>query len=185
MKCEKCGTEYESNFCPQCGSAEEKPKKQKKPVVKKWWFWVLMALATIVTISVISGGGDESSSEGTGTTPTVSSPTDNEIVYEKVDLRTMMDELDDNALKAETKYQNKYIEVTGKISNFDSDGSYISIEPVNADAWNFDNMMCYIKSDQQRQYLLNKSKGDTVTIKGKVKSIGEVLGYSVDIKEVK
>ena len=26
--------------------------------------------------------------------------------------------------------------------------------------------------------------GDTITIKGKVKSIGEVLGYSIDIAEV-
>ena len=38
--------------------------------------------------------------------------------------------------------------------------------------------MCYIKDDE-------KNVGDTVTVKGKVKSIGEVLGYQLDIKEVK
>lgn len=97
----------------------------------------------------------------------------------------MLDELEENALKAETKYQNKYIEVTGKIASFDSDGSYISIEPVNADAWNFDRVTCDIKNESQRNFLLEKSKGDIVTIKGKVTSIGEILGYDIDIKEIK
>ena len=32
--------------------------------------------------------------------------------------------------------------------------------------------------------MVQKSVGDGVTIKGKVKSIGEVLGYSIDIKEI-
>ena len=104
--------------------------------------------------------------------------------YVVVDLQTMFDELDANAMKAEKTYQDMYIQVTGKISNFDSDGAYISIEPVNADDWNFDTMMCYIVKDEHLDILLEKSVGDVVTLKGKIKSIGEVLGYSMNIYEV-
>ena len=96
----------------------------------------------------------------------------------------MLDDLDENAMKAESTYQNMYVEVTGKIVSFDSDGSYISIEPVNADEWNFDTVTCYIKTDAQRSVLMEKSKGDTVVIKGKIWSIGEFLGYSINIDEV-
>lgn len=39
MKCEKCGTEYEGNFCPNgCNSSAVTTDKKKKPVYKKWWF---------------------------------------------------------------------------------------------------------------------------------------------------
>lgn len=93
----------------------------------------------------------------------------------------MLDDLKENAMKAETLYQDKLVEVTGKIANFDSDGFYISIEPVDADAWNFTTVMCYIKNDFQKDLLLEKSKGDTVTIKGQITTIGEVLGYSLNI----
>lgn len=68
MKCEKCGIEYEGEFCPQCSTQQEKPKKQKKPVVKKWWFWVLMGLATVVTVAAVSGGEDAESTENQGQT---------------------------------------------------------------------------------------------------------------------
>ena len=74
--------------------------------------------------------------------------------------------------------------MVGKISNFDSDGKYISIEPVNADEWNFDRVQCYIKDDAQLDFLLEKEVGDSITVKGKIKSIGEVLGYSLNIDEV-
>ena len=107
-----------------------------------------------------------------------------EIAYEKVDLQTMLDELEANALKAEKTYQNKFVEVVGKISNFDSDGTYISIEPENADPFNFTSVMCYIKNDAQLNFLLEKEVGDTVTVKGKITSIGEVLGYSIKMDEV-
>lgn len=65
MKCEKCGIEFEGEFCSQCGTPAEKTKKQKKPVVKKWWFWFLMGLATVVTLAAISGGeSDIETSQG-------------------------------------------------------------------------------------------------------------------------
>ena len=95
----------------------------------------------------------------------------------------MLDDLENNAMKAEKTYQDKKIEITGKIANFDSDGSYITIEPVDGE-FTWTTVMCYIKNKAQEEFLLSKSKGDTVTIKGKIKSIGEVLGYSIDIAEV-
>ena len=194
MFCKKCGNQIGENdkVCLRCG---EKIKR-KKPVFKKWWFWVLMGLATIVTIAAISGGGEEVPSEKTPDTDAGvqnSQPADDKqseqskveetVKYETVDLRTMITDLEENALRAEKNYQNKNIEVTGVIANFDSDGSYISIEP-SGELFTFTSVMCYIKNDDQLNFLLEKSEGDTVTIKGKVTSVGEILGYSIKIEEV-
>lgn len=154
----------------------------KKPFYKKWWFWVIIVIAVI---GIVGGSGSNSSDSDTTSQSQISSQVEEQISYEVVNLQTMLDDLEGNAMKAEKTYQNKYVEVTGKIANFDSDGSYISIKPVNADEWSLNTVMCYIKDDAQTQILMEKEIGDTVTIKGKVKSIGEVLGYSLDIKEVK
>lgn len=182
MICKKCGKEMDNGavMCTNCGNM-----LKKKPLYKKWWFWVLIVLAVIV-ISAIGGGdsSEDSSSKTDGTSQSASSSEKQEIVYEKTDLQTMFDELSANALKAEKTYQDKYVEVTGKIYNFDSDGEYISIKPTGADEWDFESAMCYIENDDQLNLLLEKNKGDTVTIKGQVTSIGEVLGYSIDIAEV-
>ena len=99
-------------------------------------------------------------------------------------LYKMFDDLDANAMKAESTYNNKYVEFSCKIANFDSSGKYIGVEPVNASEWNFITAICYIKNDNQKSFLIEKNVGDVITIKGKVKSIGELLGYSLDIKEV-
>lgn len=152
---------------------------------KKWWIVVAAVVAAIIILVAIGGEGDDTvDSSNSGDNSKKPTNTEQTITYETVDLQKMFDDLDSNAMKAEQTYQNKYIQVTGKIANFDSDGAYISIEPVNADEWNFDTMQCCIKNDTQKQKLLNYSKGDTVTIKGKITSIGEVLGYSLDIKEI-
>ncbi len=161
-------------------------------VHKKWWFWVLMGLATIFTIAILGSSGEESDNSAGGSSIDNSShvsqiseqSSNDEIVYEKVELKKMIDDLDANAMKAENTYQDKYVEVTGEITNFDSDGSYISIEPVNADDWSFDTVMCKIKTDAQRDFLLKKEVGDKVTIKGQIVSIGEILGYTIKIDEV-
>ncbi len=181
--CKQCGKELEDKavVCTHCGCAA----KVKKPLYKKWWFWTAIVVVTLVAVT---SGGEEDTKQEVSTNSTVSvnvqqttKDTEPEIIYEVIDLQTMLDDLEENALKAEKQYQKKHVEVTGKIANFDSDGSYISIEPVDADAWNFTTVMCYIKNDSQRDFLLEKSKGDTVTIKGQIITIGEVLGYSLNI----
>lgn len=173
MKCKKCGQEVDKKavVCTGCGC------KIKKPIFKKWWFWVLI-LGVIVVAGSTSGGNETANN----TEATQSEAA--EIVYEKVELQTMFDDLKNNAMKAEENYQKKYVEFVCKINSFDSDGSYISVEPVGADEFNFTTATCYIKNDTQKEFLVEKNVGDSVTIKGKVKSIGEVLGYSIDINEV-
>lgn len=171
MNCKKCGQEVDKKavVCTGCGC------KIKKPLYKKWWLWAIV----VVVIAIIgsSSGGEEPVAD---TTPQQSE----EIVYEIVDLQTMFNTLDENAMKAEKTYQKKYIEFECQIKSFDSDGSYISVEPVGASEWNFSSAMCYIKDDVQENYLIEKNVGDVIKIKGKVKSIGEVMGYSIDINEV-
>ncbi len=164
--------------------------KKKKSIFKRWWFWVIIA---VVVIGIIGSATSEPTSSGTPDNNIEASNNDSSAnknnesskkEYQKVDLQTIMDELTENALRAESKYQNAYIEFTGKIANFDSDGSYITVEPTNAGEWNFDTIMCYIKSDDQKNFIIEKSVGDQVTIKGKVFSIGEVLGYSLNIDSI-
>lgn len=185
MICKKCKGEVDKKavVCVHCGC------KIKKPIYKKWWFWVIIAALLIG----FAGGGDKTDVGSPQTTETsvetgveqsqIASEAET-ITYESVDLNAMLEDLKSNAMKAENTYKNKQIEFTAKIKNFDSNGSYISVEPTTADEWNFDTVQCYIKNEEQKSILMNKNTGDTVTIKGKVKSIGEVLGYSVDIAEI-
>lgn len=175
MNCKKCGHEIDKKavICPNCGC------KIKKPIFKKWWVWIVVA---IVGISIATSGGND---EPTATNDKGSvSESSKEIVYEVVDLQTMFDELDANAMKAENNYQKKNIELVCQIASFDSDGDYISVKPLGASEWDFSSAMCYIKNDVQKSFLVEKNVGDTITIKGRVKSIGEVMGYSIDINEV-
>ena len=179
--------EYDERLSSQylLASRHAKGENMQYPIYKKWWFWLIVILL-IGAIGSASGSSDNDSN--TDTSNTEESKTDNSSSskkeYLKVNIQDMLDELDENALRAETKYQNLYIEITGKISNIDSDGSYISVEDVNAGPWNFDTIMCFIKNKSQREFIMEKSVGDIVTIKGKVFSIGEVIGYSVNIDSI-
>ena len=176
MKCKKCGQEVDKKavVCTGCGC------KIVKPIYKRWWFW---GLIVVVFFVVVASSGNDNSEDATNN-PSSSLVQTEEITYELVDLQTMFDDLSGNALKAKETYSKKNIQFSCQIANFDSRGSYISVEPVGASDWNFDTAMCYIKNDTQKQFLLQKQVGDVITIKGKVKSVGEVLGYSINISEV-
>ena len=184
--CQKCGaeiTEKKAKTCSECGA------KVSRPIFKKWWFWVIVVLGLSI-IGGAMGTGTADDVDGTGNAAVTTAAdgkgnsASNSKEYEVVDLQKMIDDLKENALKAEKTYKNKNIEVKGKISNFDSSGSYITIEAVNAGEWNLDTMMCYIKNDTQRDLLMEKSVGDVVTVKGKIFSVGEFLGYSINIDEI-
>lgn len=178
MVCKKCQREIDNGavICVHCGC------KVKKPFYKKWWVW---CIAAVILIALVSGTTGEQSSDNPSQPASEGTETADEIItYEAVDLSVMFEDLNSNAMKAEEKYQNKQIEFTAKIKSFDSDGKYVSVEPTNADEWNFNSATCYIKNDEQKSFLIEKNVGDVVTVKGKVKSIGEIMGYSIDIAEV-
>ena len=180
MNCKKCGNEIDKKavICPNCGC------KVKKPIHKEWWFWV------VIVILIIAGGaaaGGKNETNNSSADVASSSQTDSKAEtksYEKIELQIMIDDLKANALKAENTYNNKYVEITGRITNFDSDGSYISIESVSAGDFNLDTILCNIGNKEQLDLLLENSTGDIVTIRGKVTSVGEILGYSVKIEEI-
>lgn len=180
MICKKCKKEIADDAvaCAHCGAKAT----AKKSILKKWWFWVIL----VVLIAIISsaGNGNESSVGDDQKPVTTTSQEQATISYETVNLEDMFSELQENAMKAEEKYKKKNVELTAKIKIFDSDGSYITVEPVTADEWNFESAMCYIKTQEQKEYLMEKSVGDTITVRGQIKSVGEVLGYSLDIEEV-
>lgn len=139
----------------------------------------LAALVVIITIPYSSKSGNTPRvpiSTQVATTP--------QIQYEQVDLQTMLDDLKANAMRAEEEYQNKYIEITGEIRNFDSDGKYISIAPCGAPKWTLDTVFCRLMDSAQKAFLLEKSVGDVITIRGKVTTIGEIIGYQVKIAEI-
>ena len=95
----------------------------------------------------------------------------------------MVAELEDNALNASDHYKDTYLEITGKLSNIDSSGKYINLDPVNSD-FSIYGVQCYISDDAQRNAISNMKKGDTITLKGQCTDVGEVLGYSLDIDEI-
>ncbi len=103
--------------------------------------------------------------------------------YEVVDIQDLLDELDANALRAKQTYNGKYIEFSGKLTNIDSSGDYISISP-SSDEWSFDTIHCSVTDKSQLDVISMMNIDDTVTIRGEVTDVGEVLGYFVDIHEI-
>ena len=172
-KCKYCRSEIDdkATVCPYC--------KRSQINIGCLTGIVILLLALLFLIIGAVSSGEESASGGTDTGKTDTAP----IEYTVVDLKTMLDELDANALKAERDYQNAYIEFTGDISVIDSDGDYIAVCE-SGNRFTFKNITCYIKNDAQLDVVLTKSVGDTVTVKGKIKSIGEVLGYTLDIDSI-
>ncbi len=179
-KCKHCQSDIpkKAKVCPQCG-------KKQGGMLK----WIIIAVVAIMIISAASGGEDEpkkvDNNPASVSTEVASTETEavETVEYQAVELSDMIATLKANALKAEKTYQDMYVEVTGYLSNVDSDGDYISITATN-DEWDFDSVQCYITNEEQIDVVLEKEVGDKVTIQGQITSIGEILGYSLDIEAI-
>ena len=170
--CAVCGQQIAKNakVCPNCGG------KVKKPIYKRGWF---IALAIVVLIAVVANSGGEDSTNTSQSTQTEQK----QVEYTAYKVSTLVNDLQNNALSAEEKYSNQYVELTGKLEVIDSNGKYISLSPENG-ALSFTNVQCYIKNEDQKSKVATLSRGDILTLKGKIKSVGEVFGYSLDINSI-
>lgn len=177
--CKHCKTEipYGAKVCPQCR------KKQGMGLIPK----VIIGILVLGVIGSVTGGGEESASSNAEVvaeqkTETTSAETNQEITYTPVTVSEMVETLESNAMKASETYKGQYLEITGKLNVIDSNGKYISL--VGNGDFEIIGVQCYLKTDEHKEAVMNMSIGDTVTLKGKCKDVGEVLGYSVDIDSI-
>lgn len=192
IPCKSCGTPMakSAKTCPKCGA------KNKKPIYKRWWLWALIILVLIIIIAAAGSNDDEKTPvSGEGTTISAQADatdaekttkaTEAAKTYEKYDVTDLFKALDANAINAKNQFENKYVELTGYISNMDASGDYIGLgaNPDNYD-YMFDSIQCYIKSDEQLNKITQLSKGDQITIRGKITSVGELMGYSLNIDSI-
>ena len=106
------------------------------------------------------------------------------ISYEDVTAGQLLDDLDNNALQAATTYKGKTLAIRGKLDNIDAQGDYIALIGED-DMFGFPDVQCFIKDDATLQKVLELSKGEIIVVYGEVTNVGEVLGYSVEIHDIK
>ncbi len=108
-------------------------------------------------------------------------PEEEEEVIEYVDVSVddLTSLLDENPLKAKNTYEGTYIRLTGVLNNIDASGDYFTLN--NGDEWSFASVMCYITDDAALDRIANASMGETLTVCGPVTSVGEIMGYQMDV----
>lgn len=174
--CDSCGAEIATSAktCPQCGA------KVKRPITKKWWFWVVV----VVIIAAIVGGTSGSKS---GDKPALdeSVTPQQPISYTHYNVTELFDALKNNAMKAQSDFKDQYVEIEGYLDVVDSDGKYIGVGAAPTD-YNYilQNVQCYIKDDTQKQQIMEIGTESPITVRGKIISVGEVLGFSMNIDSI-
>ena len=199
--CKHCATEipYGAKVCPNC-------RKKQGPGCLTI---ILIVIGVLILLGVLGsmGGSKSSSSSSSSTTATTAAassggekttePAKTEaettvpettvpettapIEYTSVTVKEMMDDLNGNALKATDKYKDKYLEITGRLNVIDASGSYIALYP---EEFAVTGVRCDITGDAMKAQVANMSKGDTVTLRGKCTSVGEVIGYSLTVDSI-
>lgn len=103
--------------------------------------------------------------------------------FTKYTVNKLEQDLDANALNAKDTHNNELVEITGKLSNIDSSGKYITLERTD-EPFTIRSISCYIKNDEQKEKVKKMTIGKSVTVRGKITAVGEVLGYSMDIYSI-
>ena len=143
---------------------------------------LLIGCALFVILAVGSVGGNDSKSDSNSGANNASTEK-KAVTYEKITAKQLVSDLEGNALKAAQAHKGKDYEITGVLGNIDAQGDYVTIEP-SGDDLTLTGVQAFVKNDDQKKAIAELSKGDKITVKGKVKDVGEVMGYSVDIDEI-
>ena len=176
--CKHCKTEipYDAKVCPNCR------KKQGMSLVLK----IVIVILILGLIGALLGGDKSTSNDSSNSSASSSEKnveTKEEVIeYTVVTIDDLTSELKSNAMKAKNDYEGKYIEITGYVSVIDASGKYISID--NGDSFTLDDILCDIKNEDTKNKVMELTTDQKVTIKGKITSVGEILGYSLDIIEL-
>lgn len=170
IKCKECGKEIskDAEVCPNCG----------KKVNNGNLFLQIVGILFIIGVIGNIFGGDKTDSQSSSY---AREETAENIVYQKISPRDLERQLQENAARAQQQYLGMYVEFEGRLRNIDANGEYFNVDSGGY----LSSFQCYIKNEQQKQVLISKNIGNNVHVKGKIKRVGEVLGYSVDVMEIR
>ena len=185
--CRTCGKEMAkaAKVCPNCGA------KNKKPFFTKPWF---IAIVVIFIIGAIASGGksgstntnkvaNKANSDASEVKDTVAESTAPTVEYTSYTVDDLMAQLEGNALKSSNDHKGENVRITGKLGVIDSSGKYITLYPDTDFA--IIGVQCYIKNDDTKAKVAELSKDSLVTLTGKITDVGEILGYSLNIDNIK
>lgn len=103
--------------------------------------------------------------------------------YAEADINTLLSEVENNAAAANKNYKGKDVKIVGGIvSNIESDADYVTID--NGASFSLVHVQCYPKSKELKDAIINLSKGQPVTVYGKITKVGEIMGYSLDLEKI-
>lgn len=102
--------------------------------------------------------------------------------YTEVTVDQLYEELSDNALKAKDTYTDAYVAVKGRMRVIDSDGESVTIYPLEYDS--LDGIHCNLSSDEQREAVKSHSKGDIVTVKGRITEVDGTWPYKIYVDSI-
>lgn len=101
-------------------------------------------------------------------------------VFTSYTAKKMLDDMENNAANAKSKYDGAFVEVTGRVDFIASDGDSFMLFPSDSKYGVIGIECCIMNVDEQKSFLRNLSKNDIVTIKGKITTANE-FGYTLDI----
>jgi len=103
--------------------------------------------------------------------------------YTQCTVSQMVSDMDNNPMSAKDRYLDKDLQITGIITKIDSKGKNFYIG-VSSSSGLSDSVYCSVETEDQRQKLMNLSKGNSVTVRGNCYSARELLGYSIRLDDI-
>lgn len=181
MKCQKCGAEFEGNFCPNCGSPAQPissnqfvyqipaASPQKKSSAAKV---VIIAIASLLVVVIASISIPPMFGVSPTNAGTISSTVSSGAI--EVSYQTLYKDYMDNPINADSKYKGKKLIINGQIDQIDREidqKPYITFKITNLGDIRFD----FSKGEESNVAKL--IKGQTVKVVGVCN--GTILSSSV------
>ena len=97
----------------------------------------------------------------------------------------LMDLLNINVHKARKAYKGKDVELTGYIISIDHDKNTVNVGAMSENyEYILETVRCNITNDGVRSQISRLTHDDYVMVRGKVVSVNEFLGYTIDIESI-
>lgn len=161
--------------------ADKVYQKASRPWFKKKRFWLLGVVGVVVVLQALGGGGDSSETSSNDSGQQEQNQTTVAVTPIAVTAEQLISDLKENALAAKTSWIDKYVTVTGILTNIDASGDYFVLRGDEE----FEFIDVRIAIDDSFVGVVSAFKmGQSVTVTGMVSGVGEIMGYDIKAQSI-